>query len=567
MRTRRLVAPWLADFIRQPTRHLPRTIMPDLLLEPIQNRDSEGKVLSVTDPAEDIAEFLLQNPAAGYEPQPLPEIDEKTLDQLTLEYLRGAYHESKAQQYVEQGIPSQLADTLQEAEKELIVPDQSEPTASSQTGGNESKTRLSVQQKLRYVGSKAIGKYGCFGCHDIPGFETAKQIGPPLSDWGRKVTTLLAFENITAYLQAHGGGPRVAEADKDYFRQQLAAGSRIGFIYQKLAEPRSYDYQVAQNKPYSDRLRMPQFPFDAEQREAIITFVLGLVAQPPTEKYVYAPDSSRSATIEGEILLDKYRCASCHVLEPQKWRLEYAPGDFRPQPEKAVFPFVDHVFRDDELRRSQQPDARGMLHATLVGMPTLGDDGRALVFDEAGDELLEDENEKYLPTTLEYPFQLWQPAALDGHGYQVGRTAVSVRGDQVVARQRCAADSWLSTSCRAWRAWRSPPIRTPKVRKPGAGCRRDCWAREPRFGRNGCTTISWPRTPSGPPPSCGCPSTICRPPRPARWRTTLPPRTAWPTPTRPSTAATGLICSERNRLTANSRTPNRKPTAPGTPTA
>ncbi len=541
--------------------------MPDLLLEPIQNRDSEGKVLSVTDPAEDIAEFLLQNPAAGYEPQPLPEIDEKTLDQLTLEYLRGAYHESKAQQYVEQGIPSQLADTLQEAEKELIVPDQSEPTASSQTGGNESKTRLSVQQKLRYVGSKAIGKYGCFGCHDIPGFETAKQIGPPLSDWGRKDTTLLAFENITAYLQAHGGGPRVAEADKDYFRQQLAAGSRIGFIYQKLAEPRSYDYQVAQNKPYSDRLRMPQFPFDAEQREAIITFVLGLVAQPPTEKYVYAPDSTRSATIDGEILLDKYRCASCHVLEPQKWRLEYAPGDFRPQPEKAVFPFVDHVFRDDELRRSQQPDARGMLHATLVGMPTLGDDGRALAFDEAGDELLEDENEKYLPTTLEYPFQLWQPVALDGHGYQVGRTAVSVRGGQVVARQRsrggflaqyllprvASLEKSANPNAKGAQAWGWLP---PRLLGEGAKVRPE-WLHDYLLAPYAIRPASFMRMPKYNLSSAEA----------GGWRTTLPPRTAWPTPTRPSTAATGLICSARNKLTANSRTPNRKPTAPGTPTA
>jgi hypothetical protein len=41
-----------------------------------------------------------------------------------------------------------------------------------------------------------------------------------------------------------------------------------------------------------------------------------------------------------------------------------------------------------------------------------------------------------VPTTLEYPFQLWQPVALDGRGYQVGRTAISVWGDQIVARQR-----------------------------------------------------------------------------------------------------------------------------------
>jgi hypothetical protein len=75
-----------------------------------------------------------------------------------------------------------------------------------------------------------------------------------------------------------------------------------------------------------------------------------------------------------------------------------------------------------------------LLHATLVGMPTWGGNGRPLVFDEAGDELLEDE--AYSPPTLEYAFQLWQPAALDGSGYQVGRGTVNVRGNQVAARQR-----------------------------------------------------------------------------------------------------------------------------------
>ena len=37
--------------------------MPELLLEPIQNRDTKGQTLSVTDPAEDIAEFLLEKGA------------------------------------------------------------------------------------------------------------------------------------------------------------------------------------------------------------------------------------------------------------------------------------------------------------------------------------------------------------------------------------------------------------------------------------------------------------------------------------------------------------------------
>ena len=425
---------WLTDFIRRPAQYLPGTVMPDLLLDPISHRDTAGEVVSVTDPAEDIVEFLLQHSAAGYQPQPLPDIDAAALDQLTLEYLRGAFQESKAKEYVEHGIPADLADTLQVAERELLVPE----------SGDGRCEELSAVQRLRYVGHKSITKYGCYGCHDIPGFEATKPIGPPLSDWGRKPPKLLAFEHITDYLSARDGGPspagdpaqatREAAESAAYFRQQLVAGTRIGFTYQKLVEPRSYDYHVAERKAYHDRLRMPQFPFASEDREAVMTYLLGLVTQRPAEKYAYVPDNRRAAILEGQDLLDHYRCAACHVVEPQKWHVAYQPDSFRPQHEKEVFPWVDYQFDDADLRASGEADARGLLHATLVGMPILADSGWPLVFDEEGDELFEGED--YLPQTLEYPFQLWRPVALDGRGYQVGRGPLTVLGEQIVARQR-----------------------------------------------------------------------------------------------------------------------------------
>src|SRR5205085_5122849 len=74
---------------------------------------------------------------------------------------------------------------------------------------------------------------------------------------------------------------------KSFYTHALEAGNRIGFIYQKLKEPRSYDYDKTQNKRYNERLRMPQFPFSAEEREAVIAFVIGLVADPPQPKYIF----------------------------------------------------------------------------------------------------------------------------------------------------------------------------------------------------------------------------------------------------------------------------------------
>ena len=51
---------------------------------------------------------------------------------------------------------------------------------------------------------RSLSRYGCFGCHDIPGYEAAKPIGTPLADWGRKDPSQLAFENIGEFLATHG---------------------------------------------------------------------------------------------------------------------------------------------------------------------------------------------------------------------------------------------------------------------------------------------------------------------------------------------------------------------------
>ena len=57
---------------------------------------------------------------------------------------------------------------------------------------------------------RSLSRYGCFGCHDIPGYETAKPIGTPLANWGRKDPSQLAFENIGEFLATHGVGSKTS---------------------------------------------------------------------------------------------------------------------------------------------------------------------------------------------------------------------------------------------------------------------------------------------------------------------------------------------------------------------
>ena len=54
-----------------------------------------------------------------------------------------------------------------------------------------------------YVGKKAIGRLGCYACHDVPGFESFRPIGTGLNDWGKKDASRLALENIDNYAEHH----------------------------------------------------------------------------------------------------------------------------------------------------------------------------------------------------------------------------------------------------------------------------------------------------------------------------------------------------------------------------
>ena len=205
---------------------------------------------------------------------------------------------------------------------------------------------LSAEEKQRrlllYVGRRTVSRYGCYGCHDIAGFEEARPIGTALQDWGRKDTSKLAPEHIEEYLHHHGepDGSSTYEAVneivnpamkeeathdqrmKAFFFESLLHHGRPGFLWQKLRAPRSYDYEKTETKGWDERLKMPKFPFSDPQIEQIATFVLGLVADPPAPQYLYQPEGAALARIEGEKVLQRFNCTACHMVEMPGIRYE-----------------------------------------------------------------------------------------------------------------------------------------------------------------------------------------------------------------------------------------------------
>ncbi|HUG69252.1 MAG TPA: hypothetical protein VMM76_15985, partial [Pirellulaceae bacterium] len=444
-------AKWLYSWIKEPSRYHARTVMPDLFLTPIEQADG-----TTTDPAADIVAYLLDNSTVDWHPADgtlagTADANVETLDRLVLENLKDAFAEAAATRYAKQGIPAQLRDELKGAEIELLT----------DAEGAVAEGQLTTDAKLLYLGRKSIAKYGCYGCHDVPGFEDAKPIGTALGDWGRKESSKLAFEHITHYLELHGhaghGAPSShagnhhadephasetravddgeTEEMREFYHGQIEGHHREGFIYQKLAEPRSYDYHKTENKKYNERLRMPRFPFTAQEREAVITFVIGLVADPPSAKYIYQADARQQAIAQGRQVLDKYNCAGCHMLEPERWNLAHFPDAFGEQPESKSYPFLAAHFATAQLEASAETDSSGLIHSTLTGMPALEDlpsGVRPLIYDDYGDPI-EDED-LYSPSKLEFPFDLWRPTAIGGNAYQVGVLPLNVRAPQIEKR-------------------------------------------------------------------------------------------------------------------------------------
>ena len=309
--------------------------MPNLYLEPYQEN---GQTI---DPAADIAAWLMSKGPGKFEGL---QKDVEGLNELVVLYLSKALTKSQVDSVMKTGwYPATDKANIKGDEVELF------------TGAEGAGKPLSETQLWNYVGRRTISRYGCYGCHDIPGFDDARPIGTPLQNWGRKDKSKLAFEHIHEFLHHHGepnGGStkdRVDRAMKSakshefatpeveaneltaaYFYEQVMHGDRAGFLWQKLRAPRSYDFKKIETKGFDERLRMPKFPFNDQEIEAVATFVLGLVAEPPADRYVYRPQGPAKDRIEGEKLLTKYNCTGCHIVDLPEIKFGVNPEEVQP---------------------------------------------------------------------------------------------------------------------------------------------------------------------------------------------------------------------------------------------
>jgi mono/diheme cytochrome c family protein len=155
-------------------------------------------------------------------------------------------------------------------------------------GRREEKPGLAAElaQEARVkTGETLIRKRGCFGCHEIKGFETAEKIAPDLTDFGVKRVDRLFF----------GEAVQVRQTWDD-------------FTFWKLKNPQIYQTALAPQI-------MPNFGLADDQIKAVRVFLKSQVDVPVPRAFERRLTDLETAVQGGRRILQKYNCTGCHVIE------------------------------------------------------------------------------------------------------------------------------------------------------------------------------------------------------------------------------------------------------------
>lgn len=236
-------ADWLYTWVKDPEHYWADTRMPNLRLT-----DSE---------AADVTAFLMSLTHPGWDNPTVPTVDMTLRDEVVLEYLKNTRTAADAE--------AMLA-SMEDAEKRL------------------------------YLGNQLIGRYGCFGCHLIEGFQDRGRVGTSLSNWGSKATSQIDF----GYLDI--------------------PHERGAFLRAKLTSPRSVD--DGKIKLPQEKARMPNFGLSPTEIEAVVIAILGFTDEviPDVKKPAQTP---RKVAMEaGRRIVNDYNCRGCHIIDGRGGAIE-----------------------------------------------------------------------------------------------------------------------------------------------------------------------------------------------------------------------------------------------------
>jgi mono/diheme cytochrome c family protein len=135
------------------------------------------------------------------------------------------------------------------------------------------------------TGKALVRKYGCFGCHNIPGMEKESRVGVELTTFGSKTLDELFFGNRTDIPQTWDD-----------------------WTFVKIKTPRTYATERIEQA-------MPQFDLADNDIKALRVFLASRTDQRYPEKYHAVSGTRAQQIVEGRRLINRYNCVGCHVVD------------------------------------------------------------------------------------------------------------------------------------------------------------------------------------------------------------------------------------------------------------
>lgn len=150
------------------------------------------------------------------------------------------------------------------------------------------------------LGEALIQKYGCYGCHEIPGFEDAGRPGADLDDFGDKTTDRLTW------------GDALNKCDQP----ELEC-----WTVNKFLKPRWF---AAENL----ELYMPDMALTAQEATALAVFVMANRVYQIPSQYQRILTASERVLRDGERLLTANNCRGCHEIGRSEKKIYDEDGEF-----------------------------------------------------------------------------------------------------------------------------------------------------------------------------------------------------------------------------------------------
>src|SRR5215470_10881281 len=134
-------------------------------------------------------------------------------------------------------------------------------------------------------GEALVRKYGCAGCHNIPGMEQESRIGVELTTFGQKPLEELFFGNHT-------------DIPITWY----------DWTYNKIKTPRTYETKRIEQL-------MPQFSLDDEDIRAVLVFLKSRTDHKTPNSYKPTDLAREQRLVAGRRIVERYNCIGCHVIE------------------------------------------------------------------------------------------------------------------------------------------------------------------------------------------------------------------------------------------------------------